>query len=180
MPKLLVTGGAGFIGSNFVHYWLERHPGQRLVVMDAFTYAGNLSNLDSVRLRPELRIIKANICDTEAVEQILRAEEIDTVVHFAAESHVDRSIKGPDAFVESNIVGTYSLLKAAHRVWLMEGTVSRHRFHHVSTDEVFGSLSADDPKFKETTAYAPNSPYSASKAASDHLVRAYHKTFELQ
>ncbi len=180
MPRLLVTGGAGFIGANFVHYWLKSHPGERLVVLDALTYAGNLANLDPVKERSELRFVKANICDTPAVEALLRGEGIDTIVHFAAESHVDRSIHGPDAFIETNVQGTHSMLKAARKVWLEEKSVPAHRFHHVSTDEVYGSLEADDPAFHERTPYAPNSPYSASKAASDHLVRAYHHTYGLQ
>ena len=180
MPRLLVTGGAGFIGANFVHYWLSTHPGERLLVLDALTYAGNLANLEPVKQRPELRFIHGNICDTPLVESLLREEGIDTVVHFAAESHVDRSIHGPDDFVETNVRGTHSMLKAARKVWLMEKTVAAHRFHHVSTDEVYGSLGASDPAFHERTPYAPNSPYSASKAASDHLVRAYHHTYGLQ
>ena len=179
MARLLVTGGAGFIGSNFVHHWLREHAGDRLVVLDALTYAGNLANLESLRARPELSIVHGNICDTTLVEALLRTELIDTIVHFAAESHVDRSIAGPDAFIETNVIGTHSLLKAARKVWLDEKSVPQHRFHHVSTDEVFGSLGPNDPQFTETTAYAPNSPYSASKAASDHLVRAYHRTYGL-
>src|SRR6185312_4379723 len=145
MRSLLVTGGAGFIGSNFVHYWLGHHAGERLVVLDALTYAGNLRNLDRVKDRPEFRFVRGDICDTPLVENLLREERIDTVVHFAAESHVDRSIDGPDAFIHTNVVGTHSLLKAARKVWLEERQVSRHRFHHVSTDEVYGSLGPDDP-----------------------------------
>ena len=179
MARLLVTGGAGFIGTNFVHYWLAAHPGDRLVVLDALTYAGNLANLAAVADRPEYRFVHGDICDTGLVEQLLREERLDTIVHFAAESHVDRSIEGPDAFVHTNIIGTHSMLKAARRVWLEEKTVPTHRFHHVSTDEVYGSLGVDDPPFTESTPYAPNSPYSASKAASDHLVRAYHHTYGL-
>ena len=180
MSRLLVTGGAGFIGSNFVHYWLETHPGGRLVVLDALTYAGNLANLEAAQGRPEFRFVRGNICDTRLVESLLRDEGIDTVVHFAAESHVDRSILGPDAFIETNVIGTHSMLKAARKVWLEERKSAQHRFHHVSTDEVYGSLGPDDPAFHEQTPYAPNSPYSASKAASDHLVRAYHHTYGLQ
>jgi dTDP-glucose 4,6-dehydratase len=180
MARLLVTGGAGFIGANFVHYWLSRHPGETVVVLDALTYAGNLANLESVSGRAEYRFVHGNICDTDLVERLLRTDQLETIVHFAAESHVDRSIEGPDAFVETNIVGTHSMLKAARRVWLEDKAVPQHRFHHVSTDEVFGSLGPEDPAFTETTAYAPNSPYSASKAASDHLVRAYHHTYGLR
>jgi dTDP-glucose 4,6-dehydratase len=178
--KILVTGGAGFIGSNFVHYWLKEHPGQRLVVLDALTYAGNLANLESVKSRPDLRFVNGNICDGALVEELLREERIDTIVHFAAETHVDRSIHGPDAFIEANVLGTHSMLKAVRKIWLEGHIVDRHRFHHVSTDEVYGSLGPDDPAFHERTPYAPNSPYSASKAASDHLVRAYHHTYGLE
>jgi dTDP-glucose 4,6-dehydratase len=176
---LLVTGGAGFIGSNFVHHWLKGHSADRVVVLDALTYAGNRANLDPVRDRPELRFVHGNICDTALVERLLTEENLDTIVHFAAESHVDRSILGPDAFIETNVLGTHSLLKAARKIWLA-GSGRPHRFHHVSTDEVYGSLGPADPAFTETTPYAPNSPYSASKAASDHLVRAYHHTYGLQ
>lgn len=179
LRKLLVTGGAGFIGSNFVLHWLRTYAQDRVVVLDALTYAGNLANLDSVRGNANLRFVHGNICDTALVEGLLRDEAVDTLVHFAAESHVDRSIHGPDAFVETNVVGTHSLLKAARKVWLEEKHVPRHRFHHVSTDEVYGSLGPSDPAFNETTPYAPNSPYSASKAGSDHLVRAYHHTYGL-
>jgi dTDP-glucose 4,6-dehydratase len=177
--RLLVTGGAGFIGSNFVHYWLKRHPQDRLVVLDALTYAGNLASLQAASQHSQYRFTHGNICDRELVERLLREERVDTIVHFAAESHVDRSIVGPDAFVQTNVIGTYTLLEAARAVWLRDRTVERHRFHHVSTDEVYGSLGPDDPAFSETTPYAPNSPYSASKAASDHLVRAYHHTYGL-
>jgi dTDP-glucose 4,6-dehydratase len=179
VAKLLITGGAGFIGANFVHYWLANHLQDRVVALDALTYAGNLQNLATVRTNPNLRFVHGDICDTALVEGLLREERIDTLVHFAAESHVDRSIHGPDAFIETNIIGTHSLLKAARKLWLDEKIVPQHRFHHVSTDEVYGSLGPDDPAFTETTPYAPNSPYSASKAASDHLVRAYHHTYGL-
>lgn len=178
--NLLITGGAGFIGANFVHYWVRQYPNDRLVVLDALTYAGNLANLESVAEHTGYRFVHGNICDQSLVEQLLTDERIDTIVHFAAESHVDRSITGPDAFIETNINGTHSLLKAAKKVWLDgENPLASHRFHHVSTDEVYGSLEASDPAFTETTPYAPNSPYSASKAASDHLVRAYHHTYGL-
>jgi dTDP-glucose 4,6-dehydratase len=180
MRRLLVTGGAGFIGANFVHHWLRERPGGRLVVLDALTYAGNRSSLAALETRPELRFVHGNICDTNLIQQLLRAEQLDTIVHFAAESHVDRSISGPGAFIQTNVVGTHSLLEAARKVWLDERTVPAHRFHHVSTDEVYGSLGPADPPFHENTPYAPNSPYSASKAASDHLVRAYHHTYGLE
>jgi len=177
--KLLVTGGAGFIGSNFVHHWIGKHPGDRVVVLDVLSYAGNPHNLLPLAGMPSFRFVRGDIADGSLVESLLRNENIDTLVHFAAESHVDRSITGPDAFIDTNVVGTHSLLKAARKVWLEGAGVSRHRFHHVSTDEVYGSLGPEDPAFSETTPYAPNSPYSASKAASDHLVRAYHHTFGL-
>ena len=179
MPRLLVSGGAGFIGANFVHHWLQHHAGDRLVVLDALTYAGNLASLEPVKERAQLRFVRGDIRDTALVEGLLREEGIDTIVHFAAESHVDRSIHGPDAFIETNVQGTHSMLKAARKVWLEERAAPTHRFHHVSTDEVYGSLGPDDPAFHERTPYAPNSPYSASKAASDHLVRAYHHTYGL-
>ncbi len=179
MPRLLVTGGAGFIGSNFVHYWLPRHPLDRVVVLDSLTYAGNPANLAELRTDPRLRFVRGDIRDTATVEDLLVSERLDTIVHFAAESHVDRSISGPDAFIDANVIGTHSLLKAARRAWLDLKSVPTHRFHHVSTDEVYGSLGPEDPAFSEQTAYAPNSPYSASKAASDHLVRAYHHTYGL-
>jgi dTDP-glucose 4,6-dehydratase len=178
MASLLVTGGAGFIGANFVHYWSKQYPNDAIVVLDSLTYAGNQHNLDPVR-GANLQLVVGDINDTVLVERLLREHGTDTLVHFAAESHVDRSITGPDAFVTTNVVGTHSLLKAARAVWL-SGSGMPHRFHHISTDEVFGSLSADAPAFKEDNQYQPNSPYSASKAGSDHLVRAYHHTYGLQ
>lgn len=178
---LLVTGGAGFIGANFVHYWVEKYPNDKLVVLDALTYAGNRANLDSVKDFQNYSFIHGDIGDQALVETLLKEHNVDTIVHFAAESHVDRSITGPDAFIETNVIGTHSLLKAAKKVWIDEGqNPEGHRFHHVSTDEVYGTLGPNDPAFSETTPYAPNSPYSASKAASDHLVRAYHHTYGLQ
>lgn len=176
MANLLVTGGAGFIGGNFVHYWNAHHPDDRVIVLDALTYAGNKSTIANAA---NAELVEGDIRDTALVERLLRDHAISTLVHFAAESHVDRSISGPDAFIDTNILGTNSLLKAARTVWLA-GDGIEHRFHHISTDEVFGSLAADDPAFSETTPYAPNSPYSASKAASDHLVRAYHHTYGLE
>tara|TARA_R110002049_G_scaffold301811_2_gene494203 strand:- start:5606 stop:6673 length:1068 start_codon:yes stop_codon:yes gene_type:complete len=181
MPKsLLVTGAAGFIGANFVHYWMQHHPEDKVVAYDALTYAGNRANLDPLRDNKNFSFVHADICDYDSVLQVLREHSVDTVVHFAAESHVDRSITGPDAFIETNIVGTHTLLKAAREVWLSGNNALEHRFHHVSTDEVYGSLSVDAPGFHEQQKYEPNSPYSASKAASDHLVRAYHHTYGLQ
>ena len=178
--SLLVTGAAGFIGANFAHYWMRHHPEDRVVAFDALTYAGNRANLTGLQGKPNFTFVHADICDYDRVLNTLRKHEIDTVVHFAAESHVDRSITGPDAFIETNVVGTHSLLKAARDVWMGSGEDREHRFHHVSTDEVYGSLSADAPGFHEEQKYEPNSPYSASKAASDHLVRAYLHTFGLQ
>lgn len=174
MAKIIVTGGAGFIGANFVHHWHKQHPDDEITVLDALTYAGNPANLAGL---DAVRLVEGDICDTELVSSLLADHDVDTIVHFAAESHVDRSITGPDAFVTTNVVGTHSLLKAAKSAWLDKGSGRPHRFHHVSTDEVYGSLGPEDPAFSETTAYAPNSPYSASKAGSDHLVRAYHHTF---
>jgi dTDP-glucose 4,6-dehydratase len=175
MRRLLVTGGAGFIGSNFVRYWIRRHPEDRVVNLDALTYAGNLENLTGIETAPGYRFVHGSINDRALVEQLLAEEQLDTVVNFAAESHVDRSILGPEAFITTNIQGTFALLEAAKSVW--KGFADNQRFLHVSTDEVYGSLGADEPPFDEAHAYAPNSPYSASKAASDHLVRAYHKTY---
>jgi len=178
--SLLVTGAAGFIGANFAHYWMRHHPEDRVVAFDALTYAGNRANLAGLEDKPNFSFVHADICHYDRVLSTLREHEVDTVVHFAAESHVDRSITGPDAFIETNVVGTHSLLKAARDVWMGSGKDREHRFHHVSTDEVYGSLSADAPGFHEEQKYEPNSPYSASKAASDHLVRAYLHTFGVQ
>ncbi len=177
MTSLLVTGGAGFIGANFVHHWRETHPHDAIVVLDLLTYAGNQANLDGLN---GVELVVGDIGDTTLVENLLASHAVDLLVHFAAESHVDRSIEGPDAFIDTNVIGTHSLLKAARKVWLDTGTGRPHRFHHVSTDEVYGSLGPDDPAFHEATPYAPNSPYSASKAASDHLVRAYQHTYGLE
>ncbi len=180
MANLLITGAAGFIGANFVHYWLARHPADRVVALDALTYAGNINNLDGAMANERFRFVHGDIRDGELMEQLLADADIDLLVHFAAESHVDRSIHGPEAFIDTNVVGTHVLLQAARKVWLEEKRIDRPvLFHHVSTDEVYGSLASDDPPFTEQTPYAPNSPYSASKAASDHLVRAYHHTYGL-
>ena len=180
MRRLLITGGAGFIGVNFVYYWLKEHPDDRVVVLDALTYAGNRESLREAERNPHFQFVHGNILNQPLVEQLLRDQELDTIVHFAAESHVDRSITGPDAFIETNIVGTHSLLKAARQVWLDERKgAGPFRFHHVSTDEVYGTLGRDDAPFCEDTPYAPNSPYAASKASSDHIVRAYHETYGL-
>jgi dTDP-glucose 4,6-dehydratase len=175
--RLLVTGGAGFIGSNFVHHWCENYPQDRVVVLDALTYAGNRRNLERWEGRENFHFVQGDICDRSLVSNLLEAESIDTIVHFAAESHVDRSILGPGAFVQTNVVGTFTLLEAFRHHWDQQS--DKYRFLHVSTDEVYGSLAPDDPAFSETTPYAPNSPYSASKAGSDHLVRAYYHTYKL-
>lgn len=177
MANLLVTGGAGFIGANFVRYWAARHPDDAITVLDALTYAGNKTNIAGVE---QAELVVGNICDQALVENLLRDRDIQTIVHFAAESHVDRSIAGPDAFIETNIVGTHRLLEAARALWLERGSGKPHRFHHISTDEVYGSLEEGDRAFTEKTAYAPNSPYSASKASADMLVRASHRTYGLE
>lgn len=168
--KLLVTGGAGFIGSNFIHYWIKTHPKDSIVNLDKLTYAGNLENLVSVENNPNYTFVRGDITNPEVVNPLVY--EADIVVHFAAESHVDRSIIEPSVFVTTNVIGTQVLLQACVEY--------QKRFHHVSTDEVFGSLSLEGPeKFTESTPYNPRSPYSASKAGSDHLVRAYHETYDL-
>jgi len=185
-PKsLLVTGGAGFIGANFTQHWIKKYPIDRVTVLDALTYAGNMENLEPVKKNQGFHFVHGDIRNYELVVSLLRDKQIDTIVHFAAESHVDRSIHGPDAFVDTNILGTHTLLKAAKTVWLdsqssaFSPQSSQYRFHHISTDEVYGSLGPDDPGFSETTPYAPNSPYAASKAGSDFMVRAYYKTYGL-
>jgi len=169
--KLLVTGGAGFIGSNFIHYWLKRYPGDEIVNLDALTYAGHLENLRDIEGKPNYKFIHGDICDPKIVRKAM--EGADVVVHFAAETHVDRSIKEPAKFLETNIMGTHVLLQAALKHHIK-------RFHHISTDEVFGSLElGSQEKFSELTNYWPSSPYSASKASADHLVRAYGETYGL-
>jgi len=177
---ILVTGGAGFIGSNFVLDWLAAG-GETVVNLDKLTYAGNLANLAAAGSDARHVFVRGDIADQEAVEALLAQHRPRAIVHFAAESHVDRSIHGPADFIATNVVGTFRLLEAARAYWQSAAGAEREafRFLHVSTDEVYGSLAATDPAFSETTAYAPNSPYSASKAASDHLVRAYHHTYGL-
>src|SRR3984957_20097674 len=177
--NVFITGGAGFIGANFVRHWLADSREGRVVVFDALTYAGNIDSVAGLDLDSRYVFVKGDICDEAAVRALLEQHHIDTVVHFAAESHVDRSILGPDDFIRTNIVGTHALLKAAKALWIDRKSVPAHRFHHVSTDEVYGSLGPKDAPFHEQTPYAPNSPYSASKASSDHLVRAYHETYGL-
>ena len=183
--KILVTGGAGFIGSNFIHYWLKKYTADQIVNLDALTYAGNLENLKDIENLPRVdertsprveagnpnyKFVKGDICDKELVNDLVK--EVDAIVHFAAESHVDRSILDAENFVKTNVLGTFNLLEAAKNN-------GNKRFHHVSTDEVFGALKPNDPKFNEKTPYSPRSPYSASKAASDHLVNAYFHTYDL-
>lgn len=177
MKTVLITGGAGFIGSNFVHHWVRNHPEDRVINLDALTYAGNLENLKGIDQSGSYRFVHGDVCNPGLVRQLFDDEEITHVVHFAAESHVDRSITGPEAFITTNIHGTFTLLEAARQAW-GDNTASR-RFLHVSTDEVYGSLTAEQPAFSETTPFAPNSPYAASKASSDHLVRAYFHTYGL-
>jgi dTDP-glucose 4,6-dehydratase len=173
--SLLVTGGAGFIGSNFIHHVLQGNPGCRVINLDLLTYAGNLENLKGVEADPRYEFVKGDICDAELVAAILYREEIDAVVHFAAESHVDRSITGPEIFVRTNVLGTQVLLEESRKRWT-SGSVADFRFLQVSTDEVYGSLGSSG-HFTETTPLAANSPYSASKAGADLLVRAYHETY---
>lgn len=177
---ILVTGGAGFIGSNFVLDWLAQHD-EPVLNLDQLTYAGNMNNLASLQGDARHHFVHGDICDGALVAALLAEHKPRAIVHFAAESHVDRSIHGPAAFVKTNINGTFSLLEAARHYWagLNRESAAAFRFLHVSTDEVYGTLGADDAPFTETTPYAPNSPYSASKAASDHLVRSYHHTYGL-
>lgn len=183
MPRnVLVTGGAGFIGSNFIHYLLRENPQVQVVNLDSLTYAGRLENLNDLSGPERHTFVHGDICDRALVESLLRKHQIDTIVHFAAQTHVDRSILDPGQFVQTNIVGTYTLLEAARQAWLVDkiaGEDQTLRFHHVSTDEVFGSLSPKDPAWVESTPYDPRSPYSASKASSDHLARAYQHTYGL-
>ena len=174
---ILITGGAGFIGSNFVHHWCNTYKDDRVVVLDALTYAGNKENLASLNGNKNFKFVQGDICDRTLIDNLLESEDIDTVAHFAAESHVDRSIIGPGAFVQTNVVGTFTLLEAFRQRWNNRQQPQSDCFLHVSTDEVYGSLEADDPAFTETTPYTPNSPYSASKAGSDHLARAYFHTY---
>ncbi len=169
--KLLVTGGAGFIGGNFILYWMKNHPNDSIINLDKLTYAGNLSTLDSVKDNPNYEFVKGDICDRATVDSVM--SKVDTVVHFAAETHVDRSIEDAAPFIQTNVVGTYTLLESA-----LKNKITR--FHHISTDEVCGALPlGTKDKFNENTPYDPHSPYAASKAASDHLVRAYHDTYQL-
>jgi dTDP-glucose 4,6-dehydratase len=180
VTQLLVTGGAGFIGSNFVHYWLANHPADTIFVLDALTYAGNPANLRAALAGGRARLVEGDVANPGLAAALLRENSITTIVHFAAESHVDRSIAGPDPFLHTNVIGTHEMLKAARLVWLEEGRGKAGvRFHHISTDEVYGSLPPSAPPAREGSPYAPNSPYAASKAAADHLIRAYGRTYGL-
>ncbi len=181
MKNILVTGGAGFIGSNFIHYLLRTEPDVRVINLDLLTYAGNLENLENLPDGQRHVFVNGDVCDKALVNDLFARYAVDTVIHFAAETHVDRSILGPEQFILSNVNGTFTLLEAARKAWLVEKThpVENVHFHHVSTDEVFGTLKPGEPAWKESTPYAPNSPYSASKASSDHLVRAYYHTYGL-
>lgn len=176
MKTLLVTGGAGFIGANFIRYWISEHPEDRVINLDKLTYAGNLESLADVQDSERYQFQRGDICDRQLIQNLLEQQNIDAIVNFAAESHVDRSILQPDEFIQTNVFGTFVLLDVARNVW---GTDANTRFVHVSTDEVYGTLGFDDPAFTEATPYAPNSPYSASKASSDHLVRSYFHTYGL-
>lgn len=194
MKKILVTGGAGFIGSNFVRYILQTEPQVKVVTLDVLTYAGSLENLKDLPDSERHTFVQGNICDRKLVDQLLHEHSIDTMVHFAAETHVDRSIVDPAPFIQTNIMGTFTLLEAARQYWLVEkafgeavasgkddqsGPSGPLRFHHISTDEVYGSLGPGEPAWTESIPYSPNSPYAATKASSDHLVKAYFHTYGL-
>lgn len=179
MKNILITGGAGFIGSNFVHYWVKKYPEDQVVVLDKLTYAGCLPNIQTLIDNNKIEFIKGDIRNQELIELLFKKFQIDIVAHFAAESHVDRSIEGPEEFVKTNVLGTLNLLLSAKKIWLDGQIENGCRFHHVSTDEVYGMLEEGDPAFSETTPYMPSSPYSASKAASDHLVRSFGHTYNL-
>ena len=172
--KILVTGGAGFIGSDFIRYWLEKNPQDQIVNLDSLTYAGNLENLKEVENNPNYKFVKGDICNARLVYKLVK--DVNLIVHFAAETHVDRSIANSADFIRTNIIGTHTLLEVAKSASRRNGNI---RFHHISTDEVFGHLGFNDPAFNENTPYNPRSPYSASKAAADHLVRAYFHTYNL-
>jgi len=181
-PKImLVTGGAGFIGSHFIRNALKHHPNLEIINLDLLTYAGSLDNVCDLPDMARYCFIRGDICNRKLIEEILRKYTIDTIVHFAAESHVDRSIADAEKFVMTNVVGTFTLLEAARQYWLQELKLesTKCRFHHISTDEVYGTLQNNDPAFTELTPYSPNSPYSATKAGSDHLVNAYYETYKL-
>ena len=178
MKNIVITGGAGFIGSHVVRLFVNKYPDYRIINLDKLTYAGNLANLKDIEDKPNYKFVKMDICDFEAFYQLMQEEHIDGIIHLAAESHVDRSIKDPFTFARTNVMGTLSLLQAAKLYWesLPEGYEGK-RFYHISTDEVYGSLELNDELFTEQTPYSPHSPYSASKASSDHFVRAFHDTY---
>lgn len=181
MKHILITGGAGFIGANFVPYFIENNPDYHLVNLDLLTYAGNLENVSEVENHPRYTFVQGDICDRNFVEQLFQKYQFRDVIHFAAESHVDNSISGPEAFIKTNVLGTFNLLDTARKLWMSAPNqynvgFENPRFHHVSTDEVYGTL-GETGLFKETTPYAPNSPYSASKAGSDMIVRSYFHTY---
>lgn len=181
MKDILVTGGAGFIGANFVPYFIENNPDYHLVNLDLLTYAGNLENVSEVENHSRYTFVKGDICDREFIDNLFQKYQFHDVIHFAAESHVDNSISGPEAFIKTNVLGTFNLLDAARNLWMKgpneyKGDFENARFHHVSTDEVYGTL-GETGLFEETTPYAPNSPYSASKAGSDMIVRSYFHTY---
>jgi len=179
--SMLVTGGAGFIGSNFVHHMLASDSTLHIVNLDALTYAGSPDNLSGLTDASRHHFVQGDICDRALVNRLMREHKVDCVVHFAAESHVDNSISGPEVFVQTNVMGSFTLLDTARHYWQEQGWLEsgQCRFHHISTDEVYGTLAPEDPAFSESTPYAPNSPYSASKASSDHLVRAWYHTYGL-
>lgn len=177
MRSMLVTGAAGFIGSNFVNFWRKQNNPDSIVALDALTYAGNISSIQDLIDQKQIEFVHGDVCDVELVAEIFAEHSIDTVVNFAAESHVDRSIAAPDAFLKTNILGTQTLLSAARAAW--NGKFENKKFHHISTDEVYGDLGPHDPAFTEETPYAPRSPYAATKASSDHLVRSWHITYGL-
>lgn len=181
MKKILVTGGAGFIGANFVPYFIENNPDYHLVNLDLLTYAGNLENVSEVENHPRYTFVQGDICDRNFIEELFQKHQFHDVIHFAAESHVDNSISGPEAFIKTNVLGTFNLLDTARKLWMSAPNqynvgFENSRFHHVSTDEVYGTL-GETGLFEETTPYAPNSPYSASKAGSDMIVRSYFHTY---
>jgi len=181
MKSILITGGAGFIGSNFIPYFLEKYPDYHIVNLDLLTYAGNLDNLKEIENHPRYTFIQGNICDRDCIEALFKTHDIRGVIHFAAESHVDNSINHPEIFIETNVKGTFTLIDVAYKAWMERPFVHKNgydecSFHHISTDEVYGSL-GQEGYFTEETPYAPNSPYSASKASSDMIIRSYHHTY---
>jgi len=176
--NILITGGAGFIGSHVVRLFVNKYPDYKIINLDKLTYAGNLANLKDIEDKPNYKFIKADICDFDTILKIFKEENLDGIIHLAAESHVDRSIKDPFTFAQTNIMGTLSLLQAAKETW--KDNYKSKLFYHISTDEVYGALDFDNTLFTETTSYDPHSPYSASKAASDHFVRAFHDTYGLE